>query len=542
MNDCDIIHLITSLNNYREVVHLKLLVKYDIRGIQKFIFRTKKLKEIRAVQNIPEKIIFESFKNAANAVLNLNNENMSESECLDILSAKGIQILDKAGGNAYVLFDCDNAKHIYEKISQEMAFYILKKTYSLELVYACVECTENFFADYEKLNAKLGKLKSQMPSAYHIGAFPICRSDKDTYLPIIAKDKYNNDVTMESALKSQFNSSLSKSQDENMIDNYILEKGVDSHIAIIHIDGNNMGARINKILQTADYSNAKKTFSSIKVRDRFAKVCEKMNELTDEYTKVLSKDSKKDPKDIHLVHAIIQAGDDITYITRADIALSFTKKFIELISEEYMIDNTHETDYLISACAGISYIDSHFPFSDGYDLAEACCSNAKARAKKNKSSDQYKYIGNWIDFEICRHIKNVNLSQSRKLYGTVNNTILYKKPYCIKHPNYQNEFFDFDSFEHKIQNLLSDKPILNRSRAKELREAYSAGSEYVETLAKSAISRNYLSSENGKPTEPLYDEYEYECEGKRKKVKYASYYDAIDIMDLYSDFNAKEES
>lgn len=201
-----------------------------------------------------------------------------------------------------------------------------------------------------------------------------------------------------------------------------------------------------------------------------------------------------------------------------------------------MIDDTDKPECLISACAGIAYIDSHFPFSDGYDLAEACCSNAKARAKRNKSSDGY--IGNWIDFEICRHIKNVNLSQSRKLYGTVDNTILYKKPYCIKHPNYQNEFFDFDSFEHKIHNLLSDKPILNRSRAKELREAYSAGSEYVETLAKSAISRNYLSSENGKPTEPLYDIYKYED----KKIKYAAYYDAIDIMDLYSDFNAKEES
>ena len=44
---------------------MKVLAKYDIRGIQKYIFRTKKLKEIRAVQNIPERIIFESLKEAA---------------------------------------------------------------------------------------------------------------------------------------------------------------------------------------------------------------------------------------------------------------------------------------------------------------------------------------------------------------------------------------------------------------------------------------------------------------------------------------------
>lgn len=519
------------------------MVKYDIRGIQKFIFRTKKLREIRSVQNTPETIIFKAFKNAANTVLKLDlKENMSEPDCLEIFSANGIEILDKAGGNAYVFFDCENAKYIYEKISREMAFYILKETYSLELVYACVECTENFYEDYEKLNAKLGKLKSKMPSAYHIGAFPICRSDKDTYLPIIAKDKYNNDVTMESYLKGNFNASLSNSHDENVIDNYILEKGTDSHIAIIHIDGNNMGARINEILKNTDYSKAKDTFKSIKVRDRFAEVCKEMDRLTDEYKKVLSKNSQKDPKDIHLVHAIIQAGDDITYITRADIALSFTKKFIKLISEKYMADDTDDikytgnAKYLISACVGIAYIDSHFPFADGYDLAEACCSNAKSRAKKNKSPDGY--IGNWIDFEICHHIKSANLSQNRKLYGNVDDTVLYKKPYCIKHPNYQNEFFDFDSFENKIQNLLSDNPVLNRSRAKKLRETYSAGSEYVETLKKSAESRNYLSSENGEKIN-FYDEYK---SNKGETIKYASYYDAIDIMDLYSDFNTKEES
>ena len=511
---------------------MKVLAKYDIRGIQKYIFRTKKLKEIRAVQNIPERIIFESLKEAAEKKLDIHlTGSLSESDCVSRMKEKGIHILDKAGGNTYILFEHDDAVDIYKTISKEMAFYILEKTYSLELVYAYVECTENFFNDYEKLNFRLGKLKSQMPSASHIGAFSICRRDPNTLFPIIGKDKFGSDITMESYLKNQFHASLSSNKNENILDNYILEKGVDSHIAIIHIDGNNMGNRINKILEKATYENADKVFASIRVRDRFADVCQEMNDLTEQYIQsLLAKDSSKKREDIHLIHAVIQAGDDITYITRADIALSFTKKFIQLVSKKYMIDNTEKPEYLISACAGIAYIDSHFPFSDGYDLAEACCANAKKRAKKLKCNDGY--IGNWIDYEICRHIKDTDLTQSRKSYSIVGSTVLVKKPYCISHSLYHNDFFDFDSFENKIRSLKGKTPIINRSRAKDFREAYTKGPEYVETLKNAAVSRGYFNTED---EIRLYED--YPSGDGTALTTYASYYDPIEIMDLYSDFN-----
>lgn len=515
---------------------VKVLAKYDIRGIQNYIFRTKKLRDIRAVQNIPEKIIFEALKNAVRERFDFQQTDpLSDEAYYSLLESKGIKILDRAGGNAYILFDCEDAKKLYTDISKEMAFYILKRTYSLELAYTCVDCTDSFYRDYAELNARLGKLKSQMPSSAHIGAFSICRRDPDTLFPIIGKDKFGSDVTMESYLKNQFHSSLSSDKKENILDNYILEKGVDSHIAIIHIDGNNMGSRINKILEQATYENADKIFASIRVRDRFADVCQEMHSLTEQYIQsLLDKDPSKKRENIHLIHAVIQAGDDITYITRADIALPFTKKFIQLVSEKYMIDNTDNPEYLISACAGIAYIDSHFPFSDGYDLAEACCANAKKRAKKNKSPDGY--IGNWIDYEICRHIKDTDLINSRQSYGCINGTILFKKPYCICHPVYQNEFFDFDTFEKKIKSLARESPILNRSRAKDFREAYTKGSEFIRKLKNAAISRGYIDEEED------IQFYESYCsrDGEDTTV-FASYYDPIEIMDLYTDFNLKEE-
>ena len=105
---------------------MAVLAKYDIRGIQAYVFRTNKLREIRAVQDLPEKIVFRALIEAANALLNVGIEaSVDESEVLDRLKSDGIEVLDKAGGNAYVIFE---SEELYRKISRWMALYILKET------------------------------------------------------------------------------------------------------------------------------------------------------------------------------------------------------------------------------------------------------------------------------------------------------------------------------------------------------------------------------------------------------------------------------
>lgn len=489
----------------------KVLAKYDIRGIQAFVFRTNKLKEIKAVQNLPEEIVFKALINAAGKYFNAD---IKGSE----LKNNGIEVLDKAGGNAFVIFD--NVE-LYRSISRFMAFDILEKTYSLKLLYTFVECTGDFYSDYTMLNDKLGKLKSEMPEVCHIGAFPVCRQDDVTGFPIAGKIKEHGKtsfITEESALKRKY----AKNSGQK-IDDFILEKGVDSHIAVIHIDGNNMGNRINDIIRKMSYDNAAEEFSKIKVRASFAEVCGEMETVTESFR---NSDKNTGNKKNPVIHAVIQAGDDITYITRADIALSFTKIFLEKVSQKYMYGS--DSKYLISACAGIAFCNSHFPFSDAYTLAENCCASAKRRAKNNKAQDGY--IGNWIDFEICTHIKNVDLQQSREKYGKVDNTELNVRPYCVKHPKYQNADYDFEEkFEKYLCFLInpqkSNELYLNRSRAKELRNAYSDGKNAVKIFEQAAKSRDYSVPE-------LYSE----IDGVLK----ASLYDAIEIMDLYTDISTAE--
>lgn len=504
---------------------MSVLAKYDVRGIQSYVFRTEKLKEIRAVQDLPEKIIFQAMLAAAG----LDVASGTEEE----LAAKGILVLDKAGGNAIVQFD---SKECYQEISRKMARYIFEETYSLKLCYACVECSDDFMADYNALNQKLGALKSSMPEVTHMGAFPICMQDYRTGMPIAAKkklpDRKYEFLTQESVLKRIHRKQASN--DQFLIDDLIQEKGVDSKIAVIHIDGNNIGNRINQILSKASYANVKEVFASIQVRDEFHAVCEEMEQVVTEYQARKKAEFEKAGKQYDetkpLIYAIIQAGDDITYITQADIALSFTKLFLQHVSGKYMLKESKDKQYLISACAGIAFCHSHFPFIDAYELAENLCANAKSRAKEKQNRGEDGYIGNWLDFEICGHIRDVDVNESRKRYAKIGGKELLLRPYCISHPNCPAKApFDFDAFEKNLKALTrKKKTLLNRSRAKALRQAYTDGENAVTFFHAEAVSRGYFEDEKFADVSALYS------------GKYAVLYDAVEIMDEYESLEEVE--
>ena len=94
---------------------------------------------------------------------------------------------------------------------------------------------------------------------------------------------------------------------------------------------------------------------------------------------------------------IVLSGDDHTLICRADLALEYVKAFIgnfekqtkELLGND--ASNQPEGNLLqgvfkggenfLTACAGIAFIKSSYPFYYGYQLAEALCDKAKKNTK-----------------------------------------------------------------------------------------------------------------------------------------------------------------
>lgn len=85
---------------------------------------------------------------------------------------------------------------------------------------------------------------------------------------------------------------------------------------------------------------------------------------------------------------IVLGGDDLTMICRGDLAVPFTQAFLEnfesetkaKLSEYLKMVFSDRSDYL-TACAGIAFVKSSFPFHFAYHLAESLCDLAKKDTK-----------------------------------------------------------------------------------------------------------------------------------------------------------------
>lgn len=149
-------------------------------------------------------------------------------------------------------------------------------------------------------------------------------------------------------------------------------------------------------------------------------------------------------------------------------------------------------------------------------------------------------VGNWVDFQICKNIQAQNLDEVRqKEYVTANGEHLMLRPYFIntdtdygmeKQVDYRNTLRQFMTNMSYFQN----EKNLPRSFAKDLRNTYPQGKEAVNMLY------NFLKSRGWKLPDESDDLY-WKIDEKAGKI-YAKWYDALEMMDYYSDITRDEQT
>ena len=227
----------------------------------------------------------------------------------------------------------------------------------------------------------------------------------------------------------------------------------------------------------------------------------------------------KDTKGHKLYREIIVAGDDITFVCNAKLAIPAVKFFLENIGKKGEF----------SACGGIAFFNSHFPFSDAYQVAEACCESAKKRAKQAECKGDNDKIGNFLDYQICTNIRASELEAYRDRHYTVEGKTFIFRPYYVPfekddwNMNEKNDCYNISRLIYWLRYFTQEEDAedladtsIARSKAKSLRDTIPMG----ETELKSELS--FLNSRGyGK----LKAEYE-------KDVRTAAiWYDALEIMD-----------
>jgi len=357
-----------------------------------------------------------------------------------------------------------------------------------------------------------------------MGAFPFMVTDTATGYPLTEYDYSAQEyISTEAKLKRNY---MSKDDNaEKILDNMVTQKGDNSTLAVVHMDGNNMGKRIKEIMEKkTDYADAIRTMRKISKTikyeyiDCFEKMCEAIDGIS---AKVKENAVGK------LYRKVIVAGDDITFICNAKVAIYAVKKFLENVTTKLMYhdDALSEEEnckkYAMSACAGIAFCYSHFPFSDAYEVAEACCSNAKKVAKyaDNRAGGQAEgMIGCYFDYQMCSHIKAADLEAYRQRQYRMIDTgrLMIARPYYVFAPSFEGTFDlnkrneDKDVTNVLFENLKVFKEAdATRSKYKNLRNAFSKGMGAVDAEIVFLESRDV----------------------KLPKTEPATWYDALEIMD-----------
>ena len=269
-------------------------------------------------------------------------------------------------------------------------------------------------------------------------------------------------------------------------------KGESAFIAVIHIDGNGMGKKIQDFADSftdwESYRTGMRQYSE-KIAEDFMSAFKAMNrevaaflktetaeenlsldlkferkaKKTDKIADKIA-DKKTDIKRYFPVRRIITEGDDVCFVTEGRIGIECARIFLENLP-----DTCH-------ACAGVALVHQKYPFYRAYELAEALCSNAKKFGASLSPEDNGASVSA-IDWHIELGEIQDTLEDTRKMYLTdEDKNNLEMRPYIVKaseEVNQKEPVRQYGNFRKLMKRILKspEKDFYASGALKELRSA-----------------------------------------------------------------------
>lgn len=499
---------------------MKYLVLWEIGKKQSYIFRSNKIKEIIGASLI--------IKNLSENFPELDEEH----------------IITKGGGKVIYWF---NEEEKRKEFIMKKSCEILKKYPGLEIFFVTEDYDEKqeISEAIQNLYSKLDRKKRSCKNSCGKVGFGIERKCYST--GGLAYDRTDDDekryISREVAVKIE----TARNKDDNKwlkeLDD-MTSDGKKSFISIIHIDGNGMGKKIEKINNKLkrECNESIQAFNKryIKtVKDFSNKIAEANSEAFDYVCEVIERNVDK-IKDITKIEEgkipirpLIMAGDDVTFICNGAIGIECAKIFIEKLTEkEIDIEGISDPEVKkLTACAGISIVKKNYPFIKAYEMAEELCENAKEFLGENKMSHSA------LDFHLCQGEVSSSIKEIRREKYQIDDLILTMKPYCIgdssglkedKWRSYDNFLLSLNNVNKIISDNKENKNIgISRSKVKQLREEFSKGEEAVKMFMEYYdvnLESVFSSLDNTKGNYCFY---------KSNNKKWCMYLDAIEVMDIF---------
>ena len=173
-----------------------ILAKYDVSGIQSYIFATDRLRENAGASYQVTRILEEFLPEAMKGVLSDNGEvktvitKWDRQDSLSLPEDEGIQaeIVYIGGGNAVVLY---RTKEQYIKVGQNLGRKVAENCQGLYLAAACIDTKLiDFRSDMKRLDDRLAEYKQKMVRQPVMALFPVVERDHLSHHPITHSIRY----------------------------------------------------------------------------------------------------------------------------------------------------------------------------------------------------------------------------------------------------------------------------------------------------------------------------------------------------------------
>lgn len=319
-------------------------------------------------------------------------------------------------------------------------------------------------------------------------------------------------------------------------------KGNSSYIAVVHIDGNQMGEKMRKFndrhekqetetIEEFDkrYIKALGDFSQL-IRNQYeTSVKEMVQVLADNLSS--NKNGLKETLDLQNndlpIRPLILAGDDICFIADGRIGIELARICIEKIQEKEIMGVP------LNACGGVAIVKAHYPFSRAYELAEELCQNAKNQIQANGPDASY------LDWHVDQAELDDSLSAIRKDYIADDQSELCMRPYLVGKTQIENQTIpnSMDNFYNAFRILkradFTSGEKVARSKIKGLREVLRKGKDATNYYLKSAKNDDLYEifrRTDNLDGEASFTTYDGKC--------HSLYFDAIEVMDLLIELEA----
>lgn len=415
-------------------------------------------------------------------------------------AAKDVNVIYIGGGNAALL--C-KSREIAKKVVKTWSRDLLEKVPGLRVAVGYGEVTDSFQSAYRAALNNLNSCEEALPFGAALESLPVVRTCPATGLAASAFSSEDNDVNewisqaaaskrtqvgtgknpgdAQNAITDEFKSVLKDGQRFAIELDKLGGSEGQSHIAVVHADGNGMGELLNNIIDTSQDNNEflhnLRAFSASVARLSQSALKETLQYFRDALPKLKGLHLSKN---IFPLRPIVYGGDDLTFVCDGRVGLHLAAYYLQKFAEgKIQVLGTCQS---IDACAGVAIVPTKFPFAQAYDFADALCGSAKAR-RREENIDNEERIGSWLDFQIIQEgvtqsITGLRMEQYRSFEGQK----LHQRPYQISD--------SWDNFIAILQKFQSQR--WPRSRAKGLLHALTQGPTATERFVKGTQWRNVV--------------------------------------------------